>query len=88
MVSGLRPGRGVGGLDLEDVAEARHGGQGYPVGGSPHVGTSVQLVDDRNVTTGGGQAHGLEIEFNGGIHALVRIQGDHADDGVGLLFFR
>ena len=74
----------MGGLDLEDVAEARHGGQGYPVGGSPHVGTSVQLVDDRNVTTGGRQAHRLQIELDRGIHALVRIQRDHADDGVGL----
>ena len=66
------------------MAEARHGGQGYPVGGSPHVGASIQLVDDRNVAAGGRQAHGLEIEFNGGVHSLVRIQGDHADDGVGL----
>lgn len=64
------------GLDLEDVAQTRHGGQRHPVGRTPHVGASVQLVDDRNVTTRGGQAHRLQIELDRGIHAVVRIQGD------------
>ena len=87
MVSGLRPGRGVGGLDLEDVAKARHGGQRHPVGRTPHVGVSVELVDDRDVAARRGQAHLGQVQVDRTVHAIVRIQRNHADDGVRVAVF-